>query len=668
MKRSIVLALALACALIAQAVPAYRGWQTLSQPDGTTLQARQNGDEYYHYWTDTAGHIIEQDENGYWHPLDQQPTDEQIYARRRTSPIWQTTPQRTIGKRNLAPRGIVILVNFSDVAFLASNTHNAIDSMLNADNYTYNGAYGSAKRYFSDQSNGTYLPQFDVVGPVTLANNCEYYGKDVSGTGWQDQYVGNMIVEACKLAYSQYGTDFTLYDNDNDGKIDLVYVLYAGKGQSDGGGTNTIWPHNWTITAARTCGNCTYSASECQVGGKTIDNYACSGELSGRTGKRSGIGTFCHEFSHVLGLPDYYDTSSAKTNDTKGILPDKWSLMDQGSYNENGNYPPNYSTHDKYFMGWSTPTNPKTKKQILTLSPIGTPDGVGYQINESGIDAGYSATSTQYYIENRQQTGWDKGLPGHGLLIWQVKYNQTIWTNNQANASTDNPRYTILPADAKTANYGTSSDPFPGTAHITEWTVLAGKPLLNITENADNTVSVTYIQDPATITEWEYLILCEHCTADPESGTVEAQATLTIHITPDEGYYIAPEMFQITMDDKELQPGTDFTYTAGTLTIPSVTGDIDIILTAELQPTADYTVTWIADGNMVAKQSYAKNATLVLPNEQDIPVCTGKTFIGWSAQRHYSDPFCPPQDLFTSANEQKVTDNKTFYAIYRLTK
>ena len=115
-----------------------------------------------------------------------------------------------------------------------------------------------------------------------------------------------MVKEACQLAYSQYNVDFSLYDNNSDNTVDFVYILYAGYGEADGGASNTVWPHAYSLTEAGT---------SLALGGKKIDKYACSNEISYLSKQHDGIGTFCHEFSHVLGLPDLYNTqnSSAKT-------------------------------------------------------------------------------------------------------------------------------------------------------------------------------------------------------------------------------------------------------------------------------------------------------------------------------------------------------------------
>lgn len=486
MTRQIFLTVALlSAALSIHAVPAYRGWQTKTQPDGSTLQVRLNGDEAYHFYTNQAGEIVREDADGYWHVVETQPTEETVRARRAQA---HRANRRRVGGINLAPRGLFILVNFFDTCYHTGNTQAQMDSMMNAVNYTYGKAVGSARKYFVDQSGGKYKPAFDVVGPVTLSKGAAYYGaNDEEGN---DVCPGDMVVEACKLAKTQFGVDFTRYDNDHNGEIDFVYIIYAGKGEADGGGNNTIWPHNWNLSSARYFDNCTYTLDECKVDGLLIENYACSGELDGQTGARNGIGTLCHEFSHVLGLPDFYDTAYG-SNYTNKRTPGDWDIMDSGSYNGDGHCPPNYSAFEKYFFGWTSPVNPGDDGQELTLYAAGTAQYQACQVNAAGTLQPATTEGLNYYIENRQKTGWDKYLPGHGLLVWYVDYSEEVWDANKSNNTASFPRYTIESATGFRTGIGSTRDPFPGTAYVTSWTGIQGKPLKDIREE-NGVVTLTY--------------------------------------------------------------------------------------------------------------------------------------------------------------------------------
>ena len=530
MKRIFLSLVTLLIAVSTYAVPARPGWQTKSQPDGTTIEVRLVGDEFHHYWQDRSGNVVKCDSLGYWRVVESQPTPATIKARRQASAMLQSRPRKAVGSTNLAPRGLVILVNFKNSKFAAANTQAAMNDMMNSSSYTYNGATGSVRQFFSDQSDGQYTPEFDVIGPVTLTNNVAHYGgNDANG---DDKLPGDMVVEACSIANAQYGVDFTKYDNDSDGEVDFVYLIYAGKGEADGGADNTIWPHNWSLDAAYYYDNCTYAQSARRFDGKYINNYACSGELNGQSGARTGIGTIAHEFGHVIGLPDLYDIDYGQNYEDEAT-PGEWHIMDGGSYNNDGRTPPNYTIYDKYFLGWKTPTNPGNTPQTLTLQAAGTDGFKGYQIATSNSLLLANNTNTVYYIENRQQSGWDKYLPGHGLVIWKIMYNQSVWEDNGPNDEDGTIRYAVVSASGATKKIGTAADPFPGSTRTTRWEGVTNKPLLNITESG-GVITLTYIDDAAC-----HSVLTNgiSCTITPSSDCVANGATLTANITPADASY-----------------------------------------------------------------------------------------------------------------------------------
>ena len=483
MKKIFTLFVAILAITASYAVPARPGWQTKTQPDGTVMKLRLVGDENYHYWINESGDVVRENAEGYWMPVGEKPQAirERLMAEG-NMPMRRQVMAKVPSTGSL--KGLVILVNFQDLSIQSDNKQSDFNDLMNGDNYNYNGATGSVRKYFIDQSNGKYTPKFDVVGPVTVANNMAYYGgNDADG---YDKNAEGMIVEACSIANASYNVDFTQYDNDNDGYVDFVYVIYAGKGEADGGSENTIWPHAWTLSAAR------IDPNKRTFDGVVVDSYACSGELDGVSNKRTGIGTITHEFSHVIGLPDLYDTSTAGQNTVDDMTPDTWHIMDYGSYNNDGKTPPNYTIYDKYYLGWETPTNLGNTAQVLTMEA-----GEGYQLASSNSLLDATSTNTVYYIENRQQSGWDAHLPGHGLLIWRIIYNQSVWDNNAPNSTLGHLRYALLSATGKTTNIGTNADPFPGTGNITTWTELSGKPLKDITEK-NGVITLTYIDKPST--------------------------------------------------------------------------------------------------------------------------------------------------------------------------
>lgn len=412
-------------------------------------------------------------------------------------------PARTVGNINLAPRGLVILANFADVRFQASNSRAEMDSMLNAMHYTFGNAYGSARQYFFDQSNGAYNPHFDVVGPVDLPRTMAYYGKNRPADDY-DIKAADMVLHACSLACQLPDVDFSRYDNDGDGYLDFVYIIYAGYGEADSGVENTVWPASWDIRGAIEDGSCSITdinrTADYTFGGKVLDIYAYSGELRYHDLARCGIGTFCHEFSHVIGLPDYYDTFYG-VNYRQKKTPGAWSLMDTGSYNCDGEVPPSYSAYDKYFVGWGSPVQLAAAETVTLQS-----DELSRYITMDNRPAYPTSPTIVYYLENRQNTGWDRGLPGHGLLIWKVKYNANFWLNNEPNSSYDvdyslaNKRniisYSLYSATGYNDGIGTSSDSYPGSLHVNT-TTINNRPLSNITE-VDGIITFDYMGGTAT--------------------------------------------------------------------------------------------------------------------------------------------------------------------------
>ena len=496
MKKFSILCMSLMVAISVLAVPARRGWQTRTQADGTTIEVQQMGDEFYHYMINRDGKQV-REVNGMYVEVGEAPSAEVAKARRAKG-VARRQRQGVGLTPNLAPKGVVILVNFSNKSMQSGHTQATFDELCNSENCTVNSGYPSAGQYFADQSNGSYRPQFDVFGPVTLSRNVAYYGTDGSEEG-DDQHATDAVVEGCRLVNDQFSINWSDYDSDNDGYVDFVYVIYAGKGQADGGTSETIWPHNWSVESARQSGYCTYTATQCKVGGKKLDNYAMSGEMSGSS--LSGIGTLCHEFGHVMGLPDFYDTSYG-TNYKNCLTPGDWNIMDGGSYNGDGHCPPNYDPWEKEFFGWHTTVNLGNEGQNVTLYANGTQNYQAYQITTSGSYMAPTTSGLRYYIENRQAVGWDAPLTGHGMLIWKVNFNATKWENNEPNNTANNPYYTVVSASGTKIGWDGSTDncpknTFPGSGKVTSYKGISGKPLLNIAER-NQVVTLTYIEEPVT--------------------------------------------------------------------------------------------------------------------------------------------------------------------------
>ena len=509
MKKIFSVLIVCAVAASAMAVPAKRGWQTRVQADGTTIEVQQFGDEFYHYMINREGQQV-REVNGMFVEVGEAPTPAVAKARRAKAVARRQ--RKDVGTTpNLAPKGIVILANFSDKSMQSSHTNATFDELCNSTNCTVNSGYPSAAQYFADQSNGSYRPEFNVFGPVTLSQTLDYYGHNIDGDGnptdisdpeqAEDQYATDAVIEACILANQQYTINWADYDSDNDGYVDFVYVIYAGQGEADGGAANTIWPHNWSIQELVTkySSSTNYTKAQTKLGGKYLDNYAMSSELSGN--KLGGIGTLCHEFGHVIGLPDLYDTSYGSVYEGCKT-PNDWDIMDGGSYNANGHCPPNYDPWEKEFFGWHTSINLGSQGAKLELKANGTDGYQVYQINASGSYVGPTTSGLRYYIENRQAQGWDAPLTGHGLLIWKVNFNATAWTNNAPNNSKTSgaPLYTVVSATGTKIGWDGDNDncpknTFPGSGKVTSWSGVSGKPLKDIKE-ASQIITLIYIEEP----------------------------------------------------------------------------------------------------------------------------------------------------------------------------
>lgn len=384
-------------------------------------------------------------------------------------------------------KGVVILAAFKDVSFSTDTIGTLLSKRYNADGYTeeinfieYSEVYGkelglqaiipgSAKDYFREQSLGKFIPSFDVIGPVTLDNPRSDYGANKNNGS--DNNTSGMISDACKKAYNMGLTDFSDYDNDGDGIVDIVYVVYAGSDEAQTGNEECIWAKASKLSSLLTLGD------------MKISRYACSGELVIDLPVVAGIGTFVHEFSHVLGLPDFYNTKAVD------FTMDVWSVMDYGMYNAEGFVPCAYTAFERYSLGWIPMYTLDSPDSI----EIGTTneERMGYRIFTSTEAAD---TASFYMLETIRKEGWNSWAPTEGLLISEVTYDRTAWIGNTVNAGTKH-RHCVVPADSsysyKTANkhlFGIENDQFTPTskpASITQFGAKMDKPLTNISYNKD---------------------------------------------------------------------------------------------------------------------------------------------------------------------------------------
>lgn len=516
-------ALSAACFMMPQAVnavPALPTPVTMTMPDGSVITVRVHGDEKFHYYTSTDNHVLVADEKGFLcyatengaalkssgvvaHNPEMRTAQELKYistlssdatSRLRSVAAKQSMSARapkasgqfsdlitaypTLG----SPRALVLLVEFPDQKFITPNALSAFTDLMTREGYDYNGATGSARDYFVENSRGLFTPEFDVFGPYTLPQSMAYYGRESASLHDVNPY--EMVSDACSLADGD--VDFSQYDEDGDGVVDNVFVFYAGYGQNSGAPAETIWPHAANIW--------TYGGIKLVLDGVQVGNYACTNEIQGTSGSvRTGIGTFCHEFSHVLGLPDLYATDGSSS-----FTPNQFELMDIGPYLNHGNTPPYMSVYDRACLKWINPRELNVGETVVLKSFKDV-------VSESDDEALLITTISEneyYLLENRQQRGWDTYIPAHGMLVWHIDYDPQIWKENRVNSisRSQHLRVDIVEADGIADQSTMNGDPFPGVNGVTSFTdntapsmrtwtnVRVEKPITNIHEQ-DGVVS-----------------------------------------------------------------------------------------------------------------------------------------------------------------------------------
>lgn len=499
MKRHILTSLAAASVFGAMAVPAKPGLLTYTQSDGSQVKVRLIGDEHHSFFMSEEGYLLDRHDNTFFFAnADKDGRIERSEFKLTDSPASKPGMQAYLQsvdrdalltrlsvarKANLAEkaialpaatrsddgsdspvmrgpglfpnstypvfgnqRGLVILVEYQDVSFTLDDPADYFSRMLHEEGFSDYGGTGCAREYYVLNSMGQFDPEFDVYGPVVLPHDRSYYGGN--NAQGNDKKPEQMVIDACRDLDGEI--DFTKYDCDGDGYVDNVFIFYAGMGEASGGPAESVWPHAWNI-----------GFKGIRLDGVLLDRYACSNEWE-PAGRPDGVGTFIHEFSHVMGLPDLYATDY-----TGAQTPGEWSVMDVGPYNNNGCTPPLYSAFERYALGWLEPTSLRYSASA-TLEPIST--------NKAGIFNCYrtngSVNGNEYYlVENRQQEGWDTYLPYHGMLVWHIDYKASKWTQNIVNNDPDHQYVDLVEAASPlTMGRNPQYDPFPGRRRRTSFT------------------------------------------------------------------------------------------------------------------------------------------------------------------------------------------------------
>ena len=505
------------------AVPADPKPIQVTQPDGSTLTIKLHGDEFFHFTSTVDGYTVVKNAAGFYtyarldgdklvasdriarDEVQRSPADRSALARipkgLTTNAMIQSGSQK-LSRRNGAMRrvgsdgymnydsfrGLIILINYTDKRFSMPDANSFYDDMVNTHDYS---GYtlrnrtvvmtGSVRDYYYDNSNHIFDPHFDVVGPVNVPYKC---------TDQQSTSNSDAIFNAA-LAAVDDDIDFSEYDTDGDGYVDMVFFLVAGfSANYSGNNDNYLWPHMYYLFTAP------------EMDGVNFGLYACSTEIAGWEGYWSdvnGIGTFCHEFGHVLGLPDLYDTDYSGSGG-ESVNPGEWSIMAGGSGNNFGRDPVGYSLYERYALGFTMPILMETageyEMQPLDLS------NQGYRLNTPNEDE-------FFLIENRQAGKWDRYLPSHGMMVARVdSSNVWAWWQNTVNCDPKHMYYELLRShyNGQDGEY----DPFPGAAGITTITNFTNPSLLtwdrsfndfaiyNITETG-STISFTLEKDSSII-------------------------------------------------------------------------------------------------------------------------------------------------------------------------
>ncbi len=346
-----------------------------------------------------------------------------------------------------SPRIPIILVNYTDIRFVDEDPVTTFQNQFNEKPM-------SCLHYFESQSRGLFSPQFDILGPVDLPNDRAFYGsnKRVFGTD-VDEQLGTMIYDACT---GLNGVDFSDYDNDGDGFVDVVVVLYAGVGEAQAWYSvpECVWPCQWDMQEALDW-DCS-TTGPFQLDGVTINRFAVFNELEGsydNSTEIDGVGTFCHEFGHCLGLPDFYPTNGGNYYGMS-----TWDIMDNGCYLNGGHTPAGYTSYERHFMGWMDLIDATPSTQY-TLAPLNTDEGTAVKVTND-------ANPDEYYLlEYRTKTGWDAYIAGEGIMVLHVDYDKYFWDNNTPNNSPSHPRMTIIPADNILSDYTNRNDLWPYGDH-----------------------------------------------------------------------------------------------------------------------------------------------------------------------------------------------------------
>ncbi|GHT15137.1 hypothetical protein FACS189426_22430 [Bacteroidia bacterium] len=504
-----------------EAAPAFPLLIKLQQPNGEEISLYMKGDEKVHWMESEDGYSLLYDKNKY---IVYATTDEagnmvpsntiaknislrsasseaelkkiqkklryssaQIKAR---NEVWNMLKTEQPGLRSSVgtAHAICALIEFPDKPM--GKTQEDFEKLMNQAGYNASGAEGSVKDFYRENSYGQLDLVVTVVGPYTASKNWAYYGENDTERNDSDKHAQELAMEAANFAFNDPNINPADYDNDGDGYIDTFHFIYAGNGEESGAGSDAIWAHK-------------YGFNTISFGNKKLRDYSCSPELRGSISTSiTHIGVICHELCHIFGAPDFYDANTEEGGEYEGT--GNWDLMARGSWNNNGASPAHINMYQKIQLGWVNPVI-LNSPQIISNMPNSAQNTVAYRID--------TPVSGEYYIlENRQKIGFDKAIPGTGLLIYHVSLTGRDITTNTVNSTHPQKMYPVCASSnvgipsAVSYAYGSINSagcPFPGSSGKTafsDYTIPAAftwrgdkilKPLTDIQER-NNLISFRF--------------------------------------------------------------------------------------------------------------------------------------------------------------------------------
>ncbi len=426
---------------VSWAVPAYPTKKTAVKGDGTTVEVTLCGDEFFHFWRDTDGKALMLDGNKvsrYYTAEEMTERLSEVKAEQAKVNTARKARRKRVGSFNTmkgTKKGLVILMQYQDAKFSMDDPEAFYKRFFNEEGFSDYGFRGSAADYFREQSYGQFNLDFDVVGPFTAEHDMEYYS-------WKNRERSIKLMTEAVNAADDY-VDYKDYDWDGDGEVDQIFVIFVGVGANYvGEDYPNIWPHTSVL-----------SSEGVKKDGVLLRTYACTCELYGDGKTVDGIGVACHEFSHCLGYPDTYDVNSGGNTGTL-----YWDVMCNGNYLDMGRCPAGYTAYERWMAGWLTPTEVTSETRVTGMKPL-TESPEAYILYNDGNRNEY------YLLENRQNEGFDSCLPGHGLMVFHIDYEEGAWKGNVVNAG-DLERMSIIPADNDKTTRTGEGDPFPGSGNV----------------------------------------------------------------------------------------------------------------------------------------------------------------------------------------------------------